>query len=236
MALPKITAPTFTVELPFTNKEIKYRPFTVDEQKHMLIAAQGGDTKDILLNMVNLVDACTFGKHDFINKSIAQFEKVFLAIRSKSVGEIIEINYRCTNDVTEDGATKKCNHRNRVDVDFMKQTTFNETPESLIHIVNDIKIKLSETTMNDVINGYDMGSVEILKEKIEYVSDGDEIITEFEIDELKEFISSIPVTAGAKIVEYFNNQSVAHLHVPTRCKKCGCQSSIDIKGAVHFFV
>lgn len=232
MALPKINSPIFTVELPHSNKQVKYRPFTVEEQKHMLIAAQGGNEADLLLNIVQLVDACTFNKHDFLNKPIADFEKVFLAIRSKAVGEVIEINYRCTNVVDD----AKCNHRNRVDVDFMKMTKFTETPNALIDITEDIKIKLSDTTMNDVIQGYDLGSVEILKEKIEFVSEGEEIITEFELDELKEFIDSVPVAAATKIVEYFNNQSVALLHIPTKCKKCGCESHIDVKGAVNFFV
>ena len=33
MALPKLDIPTFTLELPSTQEEIKYRPFLVKEQK-----------------------------------------------------------------------------------------------------------------------------------------------------------------------------------------------------------
>ena len=36
MALPKVTAPTYELELPSTGKKVKYRPFLVKEENFSL--------------------------------------------------------------------------------------------------------------------------------------------------------------------------------------------------------
>jgi hypothetical protein len=38
MPLPKITTPTYELELPSTEKSIRYRPFLVKEEKLLVIA------------------------------------------------------------------------------------------------------------------------------------------------------------------------------------------------------
>ena len=48
MALPKINAPTYELEVPSTGEKIKYRPFLVKEEKILLIAMESGETKDMI--------------------------------------------------------------------------------------------------------------------------------------------------------------------------------------------
>ena len=40
MALPKLETPTYTLTLPSTGEEVKYRPFLVKEQKQLMMAAE----------------------------------------------------------------------------------------------------------------------------------------------------------------------------------------------------
>ena len=40
MPLPKIVAPTYTLELPSTGEEFSYRPFLVKEEKVLVIALE----------------------------------------------------------------------------------------------------------------------------------------------------------------------------------------------------
>ena len=47
MALPKLDTPTYTLELPSTGEEIKYRPFLVKEQKTLMILQEGDEKKNI---------------------------------------------------------------------------------------------------------------------------------------------------------------------------------------------
>ena len=48
MALPKLTTPTYELEVPSTDEKIKYRPFLVREEKILLIALESGENKDIV--------------------------------------------------------------------------------------------------------------------------------------------------------------------------------------------
>ena len=47
MPLPKISTPTYELELPSTGKKIKYRPFLVKEEKILIIAMESEDEKQI---------------------------------------------------------------------------------------------------------------------------------------------------------------------------------------------
>ena len=60
MALPKLDTPTYTLELPSTGEEIKYRPFLVKEQKTLLILQESEDKRDIINGLQKIVTDCTF--------------------------------------------------------------------------------------------------------------------------------------------------------------------------------
>ena len=49
MPLPKLNVITYTLTLPSNDKEIVYRPFTVEEERILLTAQESDDSKDILL-------------------------------------------------------------------------------------------------------------------------------------------------------------------------------------------
>ena len=47
MPLPKISTPTYELELPSTGKKIKYRPFLVREEKILILALESEDENQI---------------------------------------------------------------------------------------------------------------------------------------------------------------------------------------------
>ena len=57
MALPKITAPVFTIRIPSTGKDLRFRPFLVKEEKLLLIAQQGGDA-DGIFSLLQVINNC----------------------------------------------------------------------------------------------------------------------------------------------------------------------------------
>ena len=66
MALPKLTTPTYELELPSTGQKIKYRPFLVKEQKLLMMAQESEDENEIAETIQRLISSCTFGKVDAI--------------------------------------------------------------------------------------------------------------------------------------------------------------------------
>ena len=55
MALPKLKTSEYTLKLPSTQEEIKYRPFLVKEQKILMIAQESEEEKQISDAMGTLV-------------------------------------------------------------------------------------------------------------------------------------------------------------------------------------
>mgnify|MGYP003353175705 CR=1 FL=1 len=65
--LPKIDMPTYDIEVPSNGEKIKVRPFTVKEEKILLVAEEGNEEKDILYSIRQIVQNCCVTELD-VNK------------------------------------------------------------------------------------------------------------------------------------------------------------------------
>ena len=99
MPLPKPPVPTYELEIPSTGKTIKYRPFLVKEEKVLLIAMESQDEKMIKDAVIDILKSCILTRTIKIQDlSIFDIEYIFLRIRSKAVGEKVEMNLICKDD------------------------------------------------------------------------------------------------------------------------------------------
>ena len=99
MPLPKVNTPTYELVLPSTGKKLKYRPFLVREEKILIMALESENVKQITEAVIEILESCILTKNFEIN-DLATFdlEYLFLNVRSKSVGETVEINVTCPDD------------------------------------------------------------------------------------------------------------------------------------------
>ena len=98
MALPKLNAPTYELEIPSTDEKIKYRPFLVKEEKILMMALETKDNAQIINAVKDIVTECTFSKVNISTMPMFDTEYIFLQIRSKSVGEISKVKLLCPDD------------------------------------------------------------------------------------------------------------------------------------------
>jgi len=98
MALPKLTTPTYELEIPSTDAKVKYRPFLVKEEKILMMAMESKSSSDITQAVRDIVQACTFEKIDITDMPMFDVEYIFLQIRSKSVGEVSKLKLLCPDD------------------------------------------------------------------------------------------------------------------------------------------
>ena len=97
MALPKLNVPKYKLKLPSDGRNVNFRPFLVKEEKLLLLATETGEQSDIVDAIKNIILECT----DITNVdklSTFDIEYLFLQIRTKSVGETVEVNVTCTDD------------------------------------------------------------------------------------------------------------------------------------------
>jgi len=98
MALPKLTTPTYELEIPSTDEKIKFRPFLVKEEKILMMAMESKSSADITQAVKDIVTECTFNKVTIDNMPMFDVEYIFLQIRSKSVGEVSKLKLLCPDD------------------------------------------------------------------------------------------------------------------------------------------
>ena len=91
MSLPKIDLPTFELKLPSTGRKIKYRPFTVKEEKILLVAQESNDREQELIAAKQVVQNCLL-KQDVSKLAMFDLEYVMMVIRAKSVDNQIKFS------------------------------------------------------------------------------------------------------------------------------------------------
>jgi hypothetical protein len=92
MALPKIDQPLFELEIPSTGKKAKYRPFTVKEEKILLIAQESKDMDQIILSIKQVINNC-MPEIGVDTLSVFDLEYIILNIRAKSVNNEIAFGF-----------------------------------------------------------------------------------------------------------------------------------------------
>ena len=97
MPLPKLNVPKYKLKLPSDNRTVNYRPFLVKEEKLLLLATETGSQEDIVEAIKRIIVDCT-DIHDIDHLPTFDIEYVFLQIRTKSVGETVEVQVTCPDD------------------------------------------------------------------------------------------------------------------------------------------
>ena len=87
MALPKQTGVVYNLTIPSTDKQVKFRPFLVKEEKALLLAQQSEDSTVMIDTLKTVIESCIIDKVDVSSLAIFDLEYIFTQIRAKSVGE-----------------------------------------------------------------------------------------------------------------------------------------------------
>src|ERR1035437_4854921 len=114
MNLPKLRLPQYTLVLPSTGETVLFRPFTVKEEKLLLIAID--DDEEVQIRALRQVlDNCLLNsKLDVYKLPIFDIDYIWLKIRSKSVEEIITLPFECHARLPE-GETAKNSEGEEID-------------------------------------------------------------------------------------------------------------------------
>ena len=95
MGLPTIAVPEYTLTIPSSGKEVKYRPFLVKEEKILLLAMESEKTEEIITATKTIIENCIYGDIDVEEMPTFDVEYIFLQLRAKAKGEVLDLNYKC---------------------------------------------------------------------------------------------------------------------------------------------
>jgi len=231
MALPKLNAPTHTLVLPSSGEEVKFRPFLVKEQKLLLMAQQNEDMKEVADAMIKIISNCT-GLNSS-NLPTFDVEYMFLKIRGKSVGDIVELNLICPDDEVTTVPTKL--DLNEVDVQISEDHT-NE-----IKLNDDIKIFMNYPTMTEALQNVtatdDVGGVfKMLQACVKEIHSGDDIYHKVDMttEDIAEFIDSLNTEQFNSILAFFETMPKLRHVVEVTNPKTGVTSEVLLEGMESF--
>jgi len=202
MALPKLSHPTFELEIPSTKQKIRYRPFLVKEEKILLIAQSSNDPKDIIQAVKQVLQNCCTDDINIDQLTTFDIEYFFIKLRSKSVNNIVNLKYR---DLEDDKI-----YDFEVDLETI-EIQHNPDHQKTINVSNNVILNLKYPQMNlvntleKVENDTDL-VFEILRNCLDtLVYEGKEIkISDYSKKEIDDFILSMDVVSFNKVQEFFN--------------------------------
>jgi len=246
MSLPTISTPTFTAKVPSTKKPVKMRPFRIKEESILMLIRESKDPREIAGAMKDIIRVCSFEKLDPDALAIFDIEYLFLQLRSKSVGEIVELEMRCMNEIppVDEGEPKRCGGLIPVTIDISKIKVEFDKGFKNTFVVDEKKkigITLRFPTIDmilDVSEDENFTNKDLLVGLVDTIFDDDNVWNADETprEELVEFIESIPNNVYLEIKEKFFDKMPNLTHkIEYTCPKCGHKDSYTFEGIVDFF-
>ena len=233
MALPKLNTPVYTLELPSTGNELKYRPFLVKEEKILLIAMESDDEKQINEAVMNIVNECTFGEIGDPDTPLFDLEYVFLRIRGKSVGEEVSLSVICPDD-----------EKTRVNVKLNLEDVgiqMTEDHTNIVQLTDKISLVMKYPTLNATM-GYDALSdtekvFAMMENCVHEIHDGEDVhnIVDISKKELVDFFDSMTQDQFVKVQEFFSTMPKLRHIVQVKNPKTKKKNDVLLEGISDFF-
>ena len=234
MGLPKIDLPIFETKLVSTGrKKIKYRPFTVKEEKILLIAQESDDIDQVLMAIKQIIGNCC---KDVVAEELPMFDMEYLLmqIRGKSVNNVIE--FQITDPETEKPVMLELDID---DIEIIKPKGHNRE----IAISEDAFIIMKYPTLDQVktfLNAEQDESqniFDVMLSCIESVVDGDAVydLNDFSEEEVFEFVESFTTETVNDIKQFFDTMPVM------KCEQeyinaNGDKKKVVLEGVETFFI
>ena len=233
MALPKIDLPIFELELPSTGEKIKYRPFTVKEEKIFLIAQESKEAQQEVLAVKQVVNNCLID-HNVDNMPMFDLEYVMLVLRSKSVNNVIE--FLVTDPETEE----------KIELSLDIEQVIVEMPEKgteQVKINEDYSLFLKYPSINEYAKIVTMDSADPLINYTMMVSCLDKVASEDEVfnfavytdNEIRDFVDGLSTDVIKGIQNFFEKMPKLR-HEMKYTNKEGKEQTFVVEGMRSFFI
>ena len=239
MPLPKINTPTYELAIPSTGKKIRYRPFLVKEEKILIMALESEDIKQITDAIVEILSECILTKGVKVLESATfDIEFIFLNVRAKSVGEMIDVNVTCPDD----GKTQV---QMEIDIDAIKVQK-DKKHSNLVKIDEKLSMKMKYPSIQQFVqNNFDIKdtgpdvdqSLTMITTCIEQIYTEEESwsASDSTSDELKEFVEQMNTKQFKEIEGFFTTMPKLSHTVKVKNPKTKVESEVVLEGLASFF-
>ena len=236
MGLPTIEAPVFNTILPATNTKVLFRPFTVKEEKILLVAQQAGEPVQTASAVLQVIKNCVQGDIDIESLPSAEVDLLFIKMRAISVNNIIKFKIRDNEDDT-------LYYDSSIDLDEVTLDIPEGFKDNIINLSDDYKVLLkcpSFKEINDIPKDVTSGDLAsgvfgACIDKV-YTEDGTtvHVFSDYTIEQQQSWIDTLPGSVFKKIKKYMNSLPVLQ-HEATYTDSLGVERMQTLRGLSDFF-
>ena len=232
--IPNNELPKFELKLPSSGRKTSFRPFTVREEKLLLMAVESNDNKDIIDTTLQVIQNCCLDKSLEVDKlPFFDIDYIFIALRAKSIGESITVDYTCGNcshvfpgkiDISQH-KVKKSDRKKNIDLGNMI-FTMKYPNYATMKIINEDEHIINKKTAVIV------GSIHYVTQKDQVYHVGKDM---FE-GEAFELIEGLTRGQFKKLEEFVDDFPTVVVENKTKCPKCKNESTQEYDDFTSFFV
>lgn len=235
MGLPKIQQPLFEVTIPSTGRKAKFRPFTVKEEKILLVAQQANDVGQMVIALKQILSNCI---EDVDVEKLAMFdiEYLMLKVRGQSVNN--EIEFTVKDPDTEEDVPLKINI-NEIEIKV------NPDHNNIIELSDTHKIIMRYSTLDELKiladadeNNQNEKMFEVMVSCIDSLVEGEDTVykfSDFSKEEIDDFVESLTSKTVNDIQKFFQTIPVLKIECPYTNSK-GEQRTFVVEGLQSFFI
>lgn len=202
MALPRPVRPEYTVTIPSSGKKVKFNPFSVKEEKVLILASESQDTDEIANAITNVLESCVTSPGFKVSElALFDIELLFLRARAKSVGESLAV--RVTDPDDETFSTEHSIAVDKINV------TKNKDHKDLIQVAEDTHIKMRYPGIEFFVEGVNLSNIserlDLAAKCVEQIVIGDEVYNKEDMSEgeAQEWLEGLTSTQFTKVLEFF---------------------------------
>jgi hypothetical protein len=254
MALPRLDVPLYELTLPSDGKKIKFRPFLVKEKKLFLLVREAQDIKDIINTVKQIIRNCIVQPEDVDpdDLAIVDIEYLFVNLRARSVGEVIELEFECGNLITpvgsddpaQQGAQRPCGGVTKLKFNLLEtEIEKGENHSTKVALTDKVGVCLKYPTfrisemLEKESKDVPQETMDIILSSLEYVYDENSIY--YSKDEKREdllaWFENLTEDHFKKIMNFFESAPQVVGKSNFKCVKCGYEEAIKLKGIQDFF-
>lgn len=225
--------PTYSLALPSTKKEIKFRPFLVKEEKILMQAIESKDETAMIDALKKVCGQCLESKDVDVNKlPTFDLEYIFMQLRAKSVGETAKIGLKCKKDEVV----------NEIDVDLANiKVVTGEGHTTTIKLTDTVGMEMKYPTYDDIksitkTKGTE-GIFDTIVASVKTIYNGDDVIDASTVstEELKNFVERLTAEQFKLVQKFFDTMPKLTSTVKYTCKKCSTENEQVLEGMASFF-
>jgi hypothetical protein len=237
--LPTIGLPVYELTIPSSGEKIKIRPFLVKEEKLLLIALESKDNNEIISTTKKIIGDCIVSGNVNVDKlPFFDVDYLFIALRAKSVGETIPIQFRCNNLIDEE----ECGNIfvAPIDISNVGVVKKEDSLEIVFGAGTIIKMKYPNYSVMKQINDNDNifdKKIHIIAHSIDSITEKNKVYTskDFTLEELKKWIESLTQEQYKKLENFVNNFPTFLVKAQVECSKCHHMHNIKYDNFESFF-